>query len=189
MSSDSAAPGRECDVTIDLSEPASGAVFDYSYLSDGFEALLRFNMENEADADGSYPQQESINAVVNRSVTPNDDHALVWTLFRPMQSAGLPSGIQPQQKSDFTSEQPIHEPMDCTMDDRKFELDDFYNTPGLEWDSELLEVPTEEADNEVPSEGLAACASGPQCFNCGSSLEWDEATGLLVDCETCFCPN
>ncbi|KAK7994744.1 Nacht and tpr domain containing protein [Apiospora arundinis] len=67
-------------------------------------------------------------------------------------------------------------------DDKRFELDDFYNLPGLEWNPELLVVPSDEAD-DVTMEGLAACETGPQCFNCGSSVEWDEATGLLAECE------
>ncbi|KAK8012255.1 hypothetical protein PG991_009630 [Apiospora marii] len=79
--------------------------------------------------------------------------------------------------------------MDCDVEKQKFDLEAFYNTPGLEWDPARLQVPSEEVDNQMPSEGLAACASGPQCFNCGSSLEWDEAAGLFEDCGTCFCPN
>ncbi|KAK7952886.1 hypothetical protein PG988_013580 [Apiospora saccharicola] len=180
---------------MDLSETASGAAFDSSYLSDGFEALLRFNAETDLDAvpNGFYIHEVAASGSSNGPVTSNKDSAMAWAPYHPMQSAGLPSGNQSQQIPECTSEQPAHAPMDCamdcTVDEQKYELDDFYNTPGLEWDPELLEVPTEEADNEVPSQGLAACASGPQCFNCGSSLEWDGATGLLVDCETCFCPN
>lgn len=191
MSSNSIAPSPEWDMIMDLPEPESGAVSDSLYLSDGFEAFLRVNPGTEADAkpDGFYAPEVVVSGSFDGQVPPNNDPALVRAPSRPVQSAGLPNGNQPQQRPECTSEQPVYEPMDCTVDEQKFELEEFYNTPGLEWDPELLEVATEEVDNRVPSGGLASCASGPQCFNCGSSLEWNEATGLLEDCDTCFCPN
>ncbi|KAK8036074.1 hypothetical protein PG993_008688 [Apiospora rasikravindrae] len=191
MSSERSAPCGECDVTMDLQEPASGAVVDLygspcsPHLGDKFEALLRSN----AEVDGFYTHEASTTGSSDGSLTLNHHSTSPSTLECPVQSTCPSNASRPWHWPKCTSEQSVAEKSGLpAVGDPKFGLYDFYSTPGLEWDPELLQVPADEAD-KVAAHGLSACETGPQCFNCGSPLEWDEATELLEDCDMCCCPN
>ncbi|KAK8860068.1 hypothetical protein PGQ11_010802 [Apiospora arundinis] len=191
MSSESNALCYEGDVAMDLQEPGCIADEADSFCSpclpDGFDALLRFNNECDDvshihDAPATTSSQDELRICSCDPVLPN--------YGRSISPDGLPNGgAQARDWSGYSPRQPNAESSELAVDDdKRFELDDFYNLPGLEWNPELLVVPSDEAD-DVTMEGLAACETGPQCFNCGSPVEWDETSGLLAECEVCFCPN
>lgn len=177
----------ECGVRMESQDSGLYVVADSfcsSCLPKGFDALLRFNNQSDSLKIPEVPVYSSRGGLEIASHDPT----LSLTPDNLSEHEHLPSGSQSQGRPERASQQINPELSELAAKDKFYELDDFYHTPGLEWDPDCLIVPAEEAV-DAPIHGLAACETGPQCFNCGSPVGWDEATGRLEDCEVCFCPN